>query len=47
MLSVINVNLLTAYIISSECTFAEMLCVGREGQDDGGIVLVLYCYVLI
>jgi len=47
LLSVININLLTRCIIASECTFAEMWCVGCEGQDDGGIVLVLYCYVLI
>jgi len=47
LLSVININLLTSCIIESECTFAEMWCVGCEGQDDGGIVLVLYCYVLI
>ena len=47
LLSVININLLTSCIIASECTFAEMCCVGCEGQDDGGIVLVLYCYVLI
>lgn len=47
LLSVININLLTSCIIASECTFAEMWCVGCEGQDDGGIVLVLYCYVLI
>jgi hypothetical protein len=46
LLSVININLLTSYIIASECTFAEM-CVGCEGHDDGGIDLVLYCYVLI
>jgi hypothetical protein len=47
LVSVININLLTSYIIASECTFAEMRCVGCEGHDDGGIVLVLYCYVLI
>jgi len=34
-------------IIASECTFAGMWRVACECHDDGGIVLVLYCYVLI